>query len=60
MGWKSTIDITRRKAIDAIITQINFLENKSNDEIENMLSQLNFGDDPDKPWNGHNFIIIDD
>jgi hypothetical protein len=60
MGWKSTIDITRREAIDAIIAQINFLENKSNDEIENMLSELNFGDDPDKPWFGHNFIIIDD
>ena len=62
MGWKSTIDITRREAIVAIMKVIDETpyDEKSNEELENIMYGLGIGDSIDKPYYGHNFSIIDD
>lgn len=60
MGWKSTIEITRQEAIFAIV---NALKDKTpysdmtNEELENMMYELNIGDELGLPYFGHNFII---
>ena len=60
MGWKSTIDITRKEAIEAIMSQMNTIDDKTNEELEIMLDELNFGDDTELKWYGHNFTITDE
>jgi hypothetical protein len=62
MGWKSTIDITRREAINAIISCIDRtpFDEMSNEELENMMYGLGIGDDLGKPYFGHNFSIINE
>jgi hypothetical protein len=59
MGWKSTIDITRREAIDAIIVSVGTTEydRMSNDELEILMDKLRIGDEVGKPYFGHNFNI---
>jgi hypothetical protein len=59
MGWKSTIDITREEAIQAIINSFDKtkFEDRSNSELERMMYQFNIGDDINKPYFGHNFNI---
>lgn len=61
MGWKSTIDLTRKEAIDAIVKALDRTpyDEMSNEELENMMSKLDIGDDPNLPYYGHNFNIID-
>lgn len=61
MGWKSTIEITRRQAIQAIISSLDKTpyDEMSNGQLEDMMYELNIGDDIDKPYFGHNFIIRD-
>jgi hypothetical protein len=62
MGWKSTIDITRREAINAIISCIDRtpFDEMSNEELEDMMYGLGIGDDINKPYFGHNFSIINE
>jgi hypothetical protein len=59
MGWKSTIELTRKEAIRAIIESLDETpyDEMSNEELENLMYELNIGDDVDKPYYGHNFII---
>ena len=59
MGWKSTIEITRSEAIKAIIESIDKTpyDEMSNEQLEEMMYQLDIGDDVDKPYYGHNFTI---
>ncbi len=61
MGWKSTIDLTREEAIQAIISCIDRtpFDEMSNEELEEMMYGLGIGDDLNKPYFGHNFSIID-
>lgn len=54
MGWKSTIEVTREEALNAIINKI---IKSSNQELEEALMSLNFGDDINLPWYGYNFIV---
>lgn len=60
MGWKSTIDITRNEAIQAIINAIDKtpFDEMSDEELKNLMYSLDIGDDTDKPYYGHNFNII--
>ena len=60
MGWKSTIDITREEAISAILKSVDIepLENMTNSELENVMYRMGIGDEPGKPYYGHNFNII--
>ena len=60
MGWKSTIDITRKEAISAIIKSIfktSSLDDISNSKLEEIMYKLNIGDDVDLPYYGYNFNI---
>jgi hypothetical protein len=61
MGWKSTIELTRREAIDAIMKSLDKTpyDEMTNEELEDMMYGLNIGDDINKPYFGHNFIITD-
>ena len=59
MGWKSTITLTRREAITAIRQCLETYETKSNFELEEIMYDLGIGDDPNKPYFGHNFEIVD-
>lgn len=58
MGWKSTIDIERKEAERLIKERLVNLDNLSNQEIEDMLESLGYGDKGDLPYFGHNFIVI--
>lgn len=59
MGWKSTIDITRAEAIQAIMASLDKTpyDEMSDDELKDLMYQLGIGDDVDKPYYGHNFSI---
>lgn len=61
MGWKSTIELTRREAIDAIMKSLDKTpyDEMTNEELEDMMYGLNIGDDINKPYFGHNFTITD-
>lgn len=58
MGWKSTINITRQEAIQAIIAaqKDNCYDDLSNEELTNMMYALNIGDDINLPYFGHNVL----
>lgn len=59
MGWKSTIKLTRKEAIQAIISSFDktLYDEMTNEQLEQVMYQLNIGDDLKKPYYGHNFII---
>lgn len=61
MGWKSTIDITRREAINAIIQSLERTpyDEMSNEQLEDMMYKLNIGEEVGLPYYGHNFTIYD-
>ena len=64
MGWKSTISITREQATEAILIAQNKKREDpfagySNRELEEMLYELEVGDDRNLPYFGHNFIVHD-
>lgn len=60
MGWKSSICITRKEAINAIMQTIdNPYEERSNRELEDIMYKLNIGDDTNLPYFGHNFRVVD-
>ena len=68
MGWKSTIDVTREEAVKAIVNEVLKkseeriiweYERLDNEKLEDVLYTLRFGDDPDKPYFGYNFNIIE-
>jgi hypothetical protein len=61
MGWKSTIDISRDQAISVILSSQDRkkYETMTNNELEDMMSELGIGDDPQLPYHGHNFNITD-
>lgn len=62
MGWKSTIELTRREAINAIMQCLEKTpyDEMSNEELEEIMYGLGLGDDIDKPYFGHNFTITDE
>jgi hypothetical protein len=60
MGWKSTIEITREEAIRLIIKRINenILNSMTNRELEYMVEDIGYGDNPDWEYFGHNFFVV--
>lgn len=62
MGWKSTIELTRKEAIQAIMVSLNETpyDEMSNEELEKLMYKLDIGDDFNKPYYGHNFRVSDD
>jgi hypothetical protein len=61
MGWKSTITLTREEAIRAILESLDKtpFEDMTNIELEEAMYRLGIGDEPGKPYYGHNFSITD-
>jgi hypothetical protein len=59
MGWKSTKTISRDEAISAIMADMSSMYKKTNEELEDIMCGI-FGDDVDKPYHGHNFIVEDE
>jgi hypothetical protein len=57
MGWKSTIQLTRNQAIEAVMSR---LLNATNNELENILTDLEFGDNTKLPYFGYNFRVMDE
>lgn len=58
MGWKSTIDITRTQALALIIDYALQCGNLSDSELEDLLENLGYGDNPKLPYVGYNFNIV--
>jgi hypothetical protein len=58
MGWKSTIDITRTQSLALIMDYALQCGNLSDSELEDLLENLGYGDNPNLPYFGHNFNII--
>lgn len=57
MGWKSTVDISRDKAIGLIMSRILVA---SNTELSNALDSFGFGDNSELPYYGCNFSVLDE
>ncbi len=59
MGWKSTVNITRDEAIDLIIkaTIREELERLTNDQLDEKLEALGYGETLGMDYYGHNFIV---
>lgn len=62
MGWKSTMELTRKEAIMAIMTALQETpyDNMTNKELEDKMDELNIGDDINLPYYGYNFWIVDE
>jgi len=60
MGWKSTIQLTRYEAIQAIMNCIDRtpFDSMSNAELEEVMYRMGMGDDTSLPYYGHNFDIV--
>lgn len=54
MGWKSTKNITRADAVNLILQH---LMSASDSKIEEVLTNIGFGDDSNLPHYGYNFNI---
>ena len=57
MGWKSSITLTRNKAISLILERA---LTATDDELTNALDSLGYGDNTDLPYYGYNFSIGED
>lgn len=57
MGWKSTKQITRDKAIKLIEDRI---YDANNEQIGDALESIGYGNDPDLKYYGCNFMVFDD
>jgi len=61
MGWKSTINLTRDEAMSAIMSALENTpyDEMTNEELDDIMCSMNFGDDTKLPYYGHNFSIYD-
>ena len=53
MGWKSTIDLTRKEAEDILRTELDDLASRSDTDIADAIEALRGGDE-----HGHNYRIV--
>ena len=60
MSLKSTIEISREEAIKLIQSKMSDEVFKSmlNRDIEYMMEDMGFGDNPDWEYFGHNFFVV--
>jgi hypothetical protein len=61
MGWKSTINITRREAITAIMHAVDKTpyDDMTNEQLEDMMCELGIGNEIGLPYYGYNFDVSD-
>jgi len=57
MGWKSTKEISRIKAIELLSERI---YSASDEELSNALESLGFGEESFLPYYGYNFCVTDE
>lgn len=60
MGWKSTVDLSRSEAKRLIRDRYDTLDDLSNEELEEIIEGMGYGDDPNLDYFGHNFWIKND
>jgi hypothetical protein len=62
MGWKSTIEITREEAIRLIQKRMNemILNSMTNRELEYIVEDIGYGDNPEWDYFGHNFFVVNE
>ena len=60
MGWKSTAEITRSEAKRLIMQKLINIDQLSNEELENMIEELGYGEDTNLEYYGHNFIVTNE
>jgi hypothetical protein len=60
MGWKSTIEISREEAIRLVQSKLsdNRFDELTNRDIEYMMEDMGFGDNPDWEYFGYNFFVV--
>jgi hypothetical protein len=59
MSWKSTVDITRKEAIQLIFSRMADVHQMSDRDLGDLLEALGYGDDANLPYFGHNFFVAD-
>ncbi len=57
MGWKSTVEIKRSEALYLIQQKLNECSDR---ELSNILTDMGYGDKEDYGYFGHNFIVTKD
>ena len=57
MGWKSTIERSREKALSLIMSR---LYSASDEELSQTLESLGFGENDELEYYGHNFNVTSD
>ena len=57
MGWKSTANISRKEAIQLIFARMSDVHQMSDQELDDMLVTLGYGDNINLPYYGNNFIV---
>ncbi len=60
MGWKSTVTISRDEAISLINARLRNYEDRSNEELGDLLEEFGYGDNSDLPYYGANFHVTDE
>lgn len=56
MGWKSTKEITKEKAIELIARR---MYSATDNQLAYAVEVLGYGDETDLPYYGCNFMIVD-
>jgi hypothetical protein len=61
MGWKSTVTITRKEAIQLIVNRLDesIYEKMSNEDLADMVESLGYGDEVGLAYYGANFLVED-
>jgi hypothetical protein len=60
MGWKSTLEITREEAIRLIQKRLLILDRLTNQELEDLVDELGYGEDSNLEYYGHNFNVVNE
>lgn len=57
MGWKSTLRISKERALKLIQERV---ESLSNEQLEDLVEHLGYGNDCDLAYYGYNFIVSEE
>lgn len=57
MGWKSTVVITRKEALELVFKRLASAHELSDNELANLVETLGYGELVGLDYYGHNFMI---
>ena len=60
MGWKSTIEITRKEVKRLVMQKFTNIDQMKNSELADMIEKLGYGEDIELEYFGHNFVVVDE